>query len=72
MTAGLSDESSDDEPLINLVKKNHAGKQTKTKTKVSTPKKRDTTPKKPRKTLVSGKGDRGINIQILTPTVEAS
>lgn len=52
---GLSEESSDDEPLINLVKRNHTDKQTKTKTKASAPKKRGTTPKKPRKTLVSGK-----------------
>ena len=53
--AGLSDESSEDEPLINLAKKKRADKRTKTKTKASAPKKRGTTPKKSRKTLVSGK-----------------
>lgn len=52
---GVSDESSDEEPLINLVKKNRTDKQTKNKTKASAPKKRDGTPKKPRKMLVSGK-----------------
>ncbi|XP_073340458.1 uncharacterized protein [Pagrus major] len=49
-----SDESSEDEPLINLVKKNCTNKQTKKKRKASSPKKRGTTPKKPRKKLVSG------------------
>ncbi len=52
--AGLSDESSDDEPLINLVKKNGDGKQAKTK-KVSAPKKRGRTPKKQRKMPETGK-----------------
>lgn len=43
-----SDESSEDEPLINLVKKNSTNKQTKNKRKASSPKKRSTTPKKPK------------------------
>lgn len=51
--SGVSDESSDDEPLINLVKKNQT--RNKTNTKASVPKKRDTTPKKPQKKPVSGK-----------------
>ncbi|XP_076609815.1 uncharacterized protein LOC143334791 isoform X3 [Chaetodon auriga] len=51
---GLSDESSEDEPLINFVKKDSTDKQTKTKTKASAQKKRDTTPEKPTKILVSG------------------
>lgn len=51
---GPSDESSEDEPLINLEKKRH----TETKTKAS--KKRDTTPKKLRKMPVSGKDSRGV------------
>lgn len=52
---GLPEESSEDEPLINLVKKNRTDKQTKSKTKASALEKRDTTPEKPRKMLVSGK-----------------
>ncbi|XP_041811459.1 nucleolin-like isoform X2 [Chelmon rostratus] len=51
---GLPEESSEDEPLINLVKKNRTDKQTKSKTKASALEKRDTTPEKPRKMLVSG------------------
>ncbi|XP_026206033.1 nucleolar protein dao-5-like isoform X3 [Anabas testudineus] len=51
---GVSDESSDDKPLINLVKKNQTGKQMKTKRKASAPKKRDITLKKPQKMPGSG------------------
>lgn len=51
--AGISDDSSEDEPLINLVKKNHTEKQMKTKTKASAQKK-SRTPKKTRKKPQSG------------------
>ncbi|XP_023275462.1 probable ATP-dependent RNA helicase ddx52 [Seriola lalandi dorsalis] len=47
-THGQSDESPDDEPLINLVKKINTGRKTKTKTKAAAPKKRNS-PRKPRK-----------------------
>ncbi|XP_026155322.1 nucleolar and coiled-body phosphoprotein 1-like isoform X4 [Mastacembelus armatus] len=61
VSLGRPDESSDDEPLIHFVKKNCTDFQTKAKTKASPPKKRDTTPKKPREVTVSvkasGKGN---------------
>lgn len=59
-----SDESSEDEPLINLVKKNRTNKQTKNKRKASSPKKRGTAPQKPRKKLVSGKDDEPAGLVV--------
>lgn len=59
--AGHSDESSDEEPLINLVKKKCTDKQTKTKTKAP---KTDTTPKKPRE--MSGKDSEVTEIKMFS------
>lgn len=78
----MTDESSDDEPLINLVKKkSRAGKQTKTKTKASAPKKknmvsRPSQNKKTRKTSEPGDTDTnlefGKRMPALIPNVDPS
>lgn len=52
--SGISDGSSEDEPLTNLVKKRQA------QAKVKTAKKKDTAPKKLREKHVSGKASRGV------------
>lgn len=52
--SGISDGSSEDEPLMNLVKKRQA------QTKVKNAKKKGTTPKKLREKHVSGKARRGV------------
>lgn len=63
---GLSDESSDDEPLINLVKKSRTDKRTKNKTKASALKKRGTALKRPRKMPVSGSSSNCSDDEPLT------
>lgn len=57
--SGLSDESSEDEPLINLVKKRG------TKNKMKAPKKRNATPKKQRKIHESGKDSGSASLGLV-------